>query len=74
MAEVAGDGALLFDPHDQQAVTESIRRLLSDRELANSLVQRGRERVRLFTWERTAAATFASYRRAVAAKRSSARR
>ena len=74
MAEVAGDAALLFDPDDQQAVTESIRRLLRDRELASSLVQRGRERVRMFTWERTAAASFASYRRAVAAKRSSARR
>jgi glycosyltransferase involved in cell wall biosynthesis len=74
MAEVAGDAALLFDPDDQQAVTESIRRLLRDRELASSLVHRGRERVRLFTWERTAAATFASYRRAVAHKRSSARR
>ena len=74
MAEVAGDAALLFDPDDQQAVTESIRRLLRDRELASSLVQRGRERVRAFTWERTAAASFASYRRAVAAKRSTARR
>jgi glycosyltransferase involved in cell wall biosynthesis len=74
MAEVAGDAALLFDPDDQQAVTESIRRLLSDRELASSLVQRGRERVRLYTWERTAAASFASYRRAVAAKRLTARR
>jgi glycosyltransferase involved in cell wall biosynthesis len=66
MAEVAGEAALLFDPEDQQAVTESIRRLLSDRELAISLVERGRERVRLFTWERTAEATLACYRRAVA--------
>jgi glycosyltransferase involved in cell wall biosynthesis len=74
MAEVAGDAALLFDPDDQQAVTESIRRLLRDRELASSLVQRGRERVRLFTWERTAAASFASYTQAVADKRSSGRR
>ena len=74
MAEVAGDAALLFDPDDQRAVTESIRRLLRDRELASSLVQRGRARVRVFTWERTAAASFASYRRAVAAKRCSARR
>jgi glycosyltransferase involved in cell wall biosynthesis len=68
MAEVAGEAALLFDPDDQQAVTKSIRRLLTDRGLANSLVERGRERVRLFTWERTAEATLASYRRAVAGK------
>jgi glycosyltransferase involved in cell wall biosynthesis len=68
-AEVAGDAALLFDPNDQVAVTDSIRRILRDRELARSLVERGRDRVRLFTWERTAEATLESYRHAVAAKR-----
>jgi glycosyltransferase involved in cell wall biosynthesis len=68
MAEVAGDAALLFDPTDQQAVTGAVRRLLLDRELAASLVRRGRDRVRLFTWERTAEATLESYRRAVAGK------
>jgi glycosyltransferase involved in cell wall biosynthesis len=73
-AEVAADAALLFDPDDQRAVTDSIRRLLTDRELARSLVERGRERVRLFTWERTAEATLASYRRAVADKRTLPRR
>ena len=66
MAEVAGDVALFFDPEDQQAVTEAIRRLLDDRELAAQLVERGRERVRLYSWDRTAEATLESYRHAVA--------
>jgi glycosyltransferase involved in cell wall biosynthesis len=68
LPEVAGNAALLFDPEDQQAVTNAIRRLLDDRELAARLVERGRERVRLYTWERTAEATLASYRRAVEQK------
>ncbi len=68
-AEVAGDAALLFDPNDQAAVTDSIRRILRDRELIRSLVERGRDRVGLFTWERTAEATLKSYRHALAAKR-----
>ncbi len=68
MAEVAGDAALFFDPEDQQAVTEAIRRLLDDRELAAQLVERGRERVRLYSWDRTAEATLESYRHAVAQK------
>jgi glycosyltransferase involved in cell wall biosynthesis len=61
---VAGDAALLFDPEDQPGVTAAVRRLLSDQELRAQLVTRGRERVRLFPWERTAEATLASYRRA----------
>jgi len=68
MAEVAGDAALLFDPEDQEAVTTAVRRLLDDRELAARLVERGRARVALYTWERTAEATLESYRRAVAQK------
>jgi glycosyltransferase involved in cell wall biosynthesis len=68
LPEVAGDAALLFDPEDQAGVTEAIRRLIHDESLRRALVRRGRERVQLFTWERTAEATLASYRRAVADK------
>ena len=69
LPEVAADAALLFDPEDQAAVTGSIRGLLEDAELRQKLVERGRDRVRAFTWQRTAEATLASYRRAVAARR-----
>jgi glycosyltransferase involved in cell wall biosynthesis len=65
LAEVAGDAALLFDPQDQTAVTEALRRLLGDEELRRSLAERGRQRSREFTWRRTATETLASYRRAL---------
>jgi glycosyltransferase involved in cell wall biosynthesis len=65
LPEVAGDAALLFDPEDQREVTSAVRRLLGDEELRAQLVASGRERVRLFPWERTAEATLASYRRAL---------
>jgi glycosyltransferase involved in cell wall biosynthesis len=68
LPEVVGDAALLFDPEDQAAVSAAVRRLLTDDALRSDLVARGRERVRLFTWERTAEATLASYRRAVEAR------
>lgn len=64
LPEVAGDAALLFDPDDQAAVTAALRRLLEDRALADRLGRDGVERARTFTWERTARATLASYRRA----------
>jgi glycosyltransferase involved in cell wall biosynthesis len=65
LPEVAGDAALLFDPTDQSAVTDAIRRLLRDAELRKSLSARGLERARKFSWRRTAEETLASYRRAV---------
>jgi glycosyltransferase involved in cell wall biosynthesis len=65
LPEVAGDAALLFDPDDQEAVTAALRTLLTDRVRADELVRRGRDRVRAFTWERTAQLTLASYERAL---------
>ena len=69
LKEVAGDAALLFDPGDQRAVTDAVRRVLGDDQLRRRLTAAGRERVREFTWQRTAELTLASYRRAMAARR-----
>jgi glycosyltransferase involved in cell wall biosynthesis len=68
LPEVAGDAALFFDPEDQAAITHAVRRLLTEEALRKQLIARGHQRVRLFTWERTAEATLASYRRAVEAR------
>jgi glycosyltransferase involved in cell wall biosynthesis len=65
LSEVVGDAALLFDPHDPASMAAAIRRVSGDRELARELVERGRERCRIFTWERTAQATLASYHHAL---------
>jgi glycosyltransferase involved in cell wall biosynthesis len=65
LPEVAGDAALLFDPADQNAITDAVRRLVGDEELRKELADRGLRRARLFSWRRTAEATIASYRRAV---------
>ena len=68
LLEVAGDAALPFDPGDQEAVTAALRTLLRDRTRAAELVRRGHERVRAFTWERTARLTLASYERALGSR------
>jgi glycosyltransferase involved in cell wall biosynthesis len=65
LPEVAGDAALLFDPHDEAQIAAQIKRLLGDKELAATLVQRGYRRCELFTWRRTAELTLDSYRRAL---------
>jgi glycosyltransferase involved in cell wall biosynthesis len=65
LPEVAGDAALLFDPHDEAAIAAALERLLADRTEAERLRARGLERARQFTWERTARLTLESYRRAL---------
>jgi glycosyltransferase involved in cell wall biosynthesis len=65
LPEVAGDAALLFDPHDQSAITAALRRLLADGELRERLRVRGEVRAGQFSWERTAQLTLASYARAL---------
>ena len=61
--EVAGDAALLFDPERPDEIAGAILRLLDDPALAEKLVELGRERVRSFTWEKSAEETLAAYER-----------
>jgi glycosyltransferase involved in cell wall biosynthesis len=66
LPEVAGDAALLFDPGDPAAMAAALERLLGDPAEADRLRAAGRARAALFTWERTAELTLASYERALA--------
>jgi glycosyltransferase involved in cell wall biosynthesis len=61
-AEVAGDAALLVDPHDRSASAAAIARLLDDRSAAAELVERGRRRAAEHRWSDAAAATRQVYR------------
>lgn len=64
LPEVAGEAALMFDPHDEKAIARAMERLLDPRE-AERLRALGLERARQFTWQRTARETLASYQRAL---------
>jgi glycosyltransferase involved in cell wall biosynthesis len=57
LPEVAGDAALLIDPDDETAIADGLRSLFDDDRLRERLVAAGRERVRSFTWERSAVET-----------------
>lgn len=54
LPEVAGDAAILVDPYDEINIAGAILRVLSDSEQAKALGQKGLQRARMFTWERTA--------------------
>jgi glycosyltransferase involved in cell wall biosynthesis len=65
LPEVAGDAALLFDPHDERQIADALSRLIDDRELRQRLRELGRSRVKQFSWERAARLTLESYSRAL---------
>lgn len=64
--EVAGDAALYFDPFDVDSIADAIVRFYREPEAAAERVRRGRERLRLFSWDKTAVETLAVYRAALA--------
>lgn len=59
--EVVGDAAARFDPHDENAMRSAIERVIVDDEFRRSLIMRGRERVRMFSWTRCAHETLDVY-------------
>lgn len=65
MPEVLGEGALLVNPNDFQEGSEALIAVLENQNMAAGLIERGRKRAGLFTWERTASLTAEAYRRAL---------
>ena len=55
--EICGDAAVYFDPFDTSAMADTIRRLVSEPALRGELAARALERVRAYSWNRTAAET-----------------
>ena len=52
--EIVGDAGLTVDPADVEGLADSLHSVITDRRLRDSLVRRGYERARSFTWERAA--------------------
>jgi glycosyltransferase involved in cell wall biosynthesis len=62
LPEVAGDAALLVDPNDPTDLAEAILKVISDSQFRRELIQKGKERAKLFSWERTAKETLKAYK------------
>lgn len=65
LPEVAGEGAILFDPEDTAAIAAALRRVLADPAEAERLRAAGHAQAGRFTWQRTARETAAAYRAAL---------
>jgi len=59
--EIIGEAGLLFNPNDIQEMALMMKRLLKDQKLKERFVRIGKERVKKFTWDKTARETYRCY-------------
>jgi glycosyltransferase involved in cell wall biosynthesis len=65
LPEIGGDAVLYFDPRNIEEMAGVIVRLLQDEGLRNTLVAKGKERTKGFTWEKSARETLKVYNKIV---------
>jgi len=53
-AEVAGDSALLVNPYSTEDIVNAMKKIIEDKNLRKTLVKKGLERVKQFSWEKSA--------------------
>jgi glycosyltransferase involved in cell wall biosynthesis len=66
LPETVGRAGILVGPHDADAFAEGLLRLASDRRIRDDLIAAGHQRVRGFSWRRTAELTDAAIGEALA--------
>lgn len=65
LPEVCGDAALYCDPYDSKDIADKIKLILTDITLRNSLIQKGLEQSKQFTWQKAAAETLEVIKKAL---------
>ncbi len=69
LVEVAGNAALLVDPHNLEDMARQLLSLLTDEALQKRLIQAGFERAQSMSWDHAAQETVAVYTRTVGNKK-----
>ncbi len=57
LPEIGGDGAVYFNPDDEESIHRAVETVLFDEKTRADLIQKGFERLKLFSWEKTAIST-----------------
>ena len=65
LGEVVSDAAVIVNPDEPESIAEGMASVLEDEHLRHSLILKGLERAKLFTWERAAEQTFQVYQEVV---------
>lgn len=59
--EVVGDGGLLYDPYDEEELSEALLRIMLDETLREELAGRGHQQQAQFSWAKAATETWMVY-------------
>jgi glycosyltransferase involved in cell wall biosynthesis len=59
--EVVGEAAIKFNPCDTDAIADALVKLLSSSSLRTTLINRGRARIKMFSWDKCAMETLNIY-------------
>ncbi len=62
LPEVAGDAASYFDARDLSAIGDTMLKVANSPEERKRLIQKGRERVKLFSWDKCTQQTYTVYK------------
>ncbi|HZI99494.1 MAG TPA: glycosyltransferase family 1 protein [Gemmatimonadaceae bacterium] len=62
LPEIAGNSAVMFDPHSEEDMAKAMKRALLDPDLRTRLVEKGHENAQSFSWDRTARETLDVYK------------
>jgi glycosyltransferase involved in cell wall biosynthesis len=57
LPEIGDDAAAYFDPDDCESIRSAVERVLMNEKYRQDLIQKGSERLKFFSWEKTAVST-----------------
>jgi len=68
LPEVGGDAAIYADPYSVEEITEGMKKLASDIELRTTLIEKGKERLKNFSWDKSAELLWESIQKTINTK------
>jgi len=68
--EICGDAVEYFNPHDPNQMAQKIAQVMEDENLRKNLIVQGKERLKLFSWDRAASETLKIYKESFIPERS----
>lgn len=61
--EVVGNAGIFFDPYSIDSIRENIEKILNNNQLRSSIIEKGFQRLKNFSWDKCASETFEVYKK-----------
>lgn len=69
LPEVAGDAVLYVNPYDENEIASAMKQIAEDEELRLTLISKGREQIKKFSWDKCVDNTYQIYKNTLVEKR-----